>query len=172
MEGMAVNLVLGVPAVNTDGTVTAASYVGVVAPQIIVSNTTEDLGGADITGQGVNLGQTIDYVLRFQNTGDDAATNFRIENTLPNNVSLDGIDLVNATGVTYSYDVGTRMITFSIPDNLVEIGDPQYTIRIQVTITDNCANFIDACSSTLENLAYAYYQGSDQHLVFYRRSGP
>ena len=149
----------GNPPVNADGTVTAASYVGVLAPQIVLTNTTEDLGGADITGMGVNLGQTIQYALRFQNTGDDAAANFTIENTLPNNVVLDNVNLVNAPGVTYTYDVGTRMITFTVPDGLVEIGDPQYTIRIVVTIADNCANFIDACSATLENAAYSYYTG-------------
>ena len=149
----------GTPGVNADGSVSTASYVPVVAPQIVLTNTTEDLGGVDITGQGVNLGQTIEYVLRFQNVGDDAASNYTIQNTLPANVVLDNINLVNASGVSYTYDVATRLITLTIPDGLVEIGDPEYTIRIMVTISDNCSNFIDACSGTLENQAFSYYNG-------------
>ena len=40
-------------------------------------------GGVDITGQGVNLGQTLDYVLTFQNIGNDDADNYTIRDILP-----------------------------------------------------------------------------------------
>ena len=157
----------GTPVVDpVDGTVTAASYVAVVAPQIILSNTTEDLGGNDITGQGVNLGQTINYVLRFQNTGDDHAVNFSIEDILPQNVSLDNVDVTNAPGTSYNHILATNVLEFSIPDNLVEIGDPQYSIRITATISGNCADFVAACASQLENLAYVTYEGVANPQVF------
>ena len=78
----------GVPVVDaTDGTVNAASYVPVFAPEILLGNTSEDLGETDINGQSVSLGQSFNYVLRFQNTGDDDATNYTIRNVLPNNVT-------------------------------------------------------------------------------------
>ncbi|MFS4416775.1 T9SS type B sorting domain-containing protein [Maribacter sp. 2307ULW6-5] len=150
----------GNPAVDsTDGTVTAASYNRVFAPEILLQNTSEDLGGTDINGQNVGLGQTLNYVLRFQNTGDDNAANYSIRNVLPSNVSLDAVDFSDAPGASYTHDLANNTLTFEIPDNLVEAGDPQYTIRITVTIALDCSNFVAACSSTLENLAFSTYQG-------------
>lgn len=150
----------GAPTVDsTDGTVDAASYTAAYAPEILLGNTSEDLGGTDINGQGVNLGQTFQYVLRFQNTGDDNAVNYVINDVLPNNITLDNVDVSNATGTTYTYDINTNTIAFEVPDNLVEVGDPEYSIRITVTISANCSDFVDACSSELENTAYSTFQG-------------
>ena len=150
----------GVPAVDpTDGTVIAASYQQVFAPIIILGNTSEDLGGTDINGQDLSLGETFDYVIRFQNTGDDDATNFTIRNVLPNNVTINNYDYTDAPGVTETYDALTNTVTFTIPDNLVEIGDPEYKIKIEVTIDGDCSEFVAACASQLENQAFATYQG-------------
>lgn len=150
----------GVPVVNaTDGTVDAASYVQVFAPEILLGNTSEDLGGTNINGQNVSLGETFNYVLRFQNTGDDNAVNYTIRNILPDNVTLDNVDFSNSPGTTYTFDPATKNINFTVPNNLVEIGDPEYSIVITVTIAQNCSDFVNACSSTLENIAYSTYQG-------------
>lgn len=150
----------GVPAVDpTDGTVNAASYVQVFAPEILLGNTSENLGGASLTGQSINLGQSFQYVLRFQNTGDDDATNYSIRNILPANVALDGINTSDAPGVTPNHDPVTNEIVFQVPDNLVGVGDPEYTIRIMVTLSGNCSDFVNACSGTLINEAFSTYQG-------------
>ena len=140
----------GVPVVDsTDGTVNAASYVGVLAPEILLGNTSEDLGGTPINGMGINLGTSFQYVLRFQNTGDDDATNFTIRNILPDNVTLDAIDLSDAVGVTHpTVGPNTKEIIFTVPDGMVEVGDPEYTIRIFVTVSGSCSDFVDACSTT------------------------
>ncbi len=157
----------GVPAVDpNDGSVNAASYVQVFAPEILLGNTTEDLGGTDINGQPVSLGQTFEYVLRFQNTGDDNATNYTIRDILPNNITLDNVDVSNAPGVTHVYDINTNTINFTIPDGLVEIGDPQYSIRITVTLASSCSDFVDACSTQLVNSAYSTYEGVVNTNVF------
>jgi gliding motility-associated-like protein/uncharacterized repeat protein (TIGR01451 family) len=151
----------GAPTVDANiGTVNAASYVRVYAPEILLGNTTENLGGTDINGQDVSLSQTIQYVLRFQNTGDDNARNYSIRDVLPPNVTLDNVDVSNATGTNFSHDLATNIINFSIPDNLVQVGDPEYSIRITVTIAGNCSEFVAACSSQLENRAYSTYQGT------------
>lgn len=150
----------GVPTVDpADGTVNAASYIQVFAPEILLGNTSEDLGGTSLTGQSINLGQSYQYVLRFQNTGDDDATNYSIRNILPSNVALDGINTSDAPGVISNHDPVTNEIIFQVPDNLVEVGDPEYTIRIMVTLSGNCSDFVDACSGTLVNEAYSTYQG-------------
>ncbi|WP_396635132.1 T9SS type B sorting domain-containing protein [Maribacter sp. R86514] len=151
----------GVPAVDpTNGTVNAASYTQVFAPVIVLGNTSELLGGTDINGEDVDLGDTYNYVLRFQNTGDDHATGFTIKNVLPNNVTLDDINIDDAPGVTSSYEESTRTITFTIPDALVEIDDPEYKIKITVSVAGDCSEFVAACASQLENHAYAIYSGT------------
>ncbi len=150
----------GVPVVeSSNGKVNSASYVRVVAPEILLGNTSEDLGGNNINGQALSLGQTFEYVLRFQNTGDDRATNYTIRDILPKNISLDKVDITNAPGTTHTYDINTNTISFSIPNNLVEVGDPKYSIRIRVTLASNCSDFVDACSSQLVNKAYSTYKG-------------
>ena len=150
----------GTPAVDPDsGAVIGASYTLVSAPEIVLENTVEDLASNDINGQEIGLGETFDYVLRFQNTGNDDATSYSIRNLLPANVTVDNIDVSEATGVTYSHDPVSNIITLQIPDNLVEVNDPKYTIRITVTLSSNCSEFVNACSNTLENFAYSTYQG-------------
>lgn len=151
----------GAPAVDpSDGSVIAASYIKVYGPEILLGNTAEDLSGIDINGDELSLGQTFNYVLRFQNTGDDNATNYTIRDVLPNNVTVDNIDISNVLpGTVVNHDVSNGIITFSIPDNLVEVGDPEYSISITVTISPNCSSFVDACSSILSNSAFSTYQG-------------
>ena len=119
----------------------------------------EDLGGNDITGAGVNLGQILDYVLSFENIGNDDGDNYTIRDVLPINVTLDESNLVLPPGVTYTYDPGTRTVIFNIPNNLIEEGDPVYSIRMRVQVAENCFDFIDACTDLIENLAYSTYQG-------------
>ncbi|WP_243834442.1 T9SS type B sorting domain-containing protein [Maribacter caenipelagi] len=151
----------GVPVVDpTDGTINAASYNQVFAPVIVLGNTSELLGGTDINGQDVDLGDTYNYVLRFQNTGDDDATDFTIKNILPDNVNLDNINIDDAPGVTSSYIESTRTIEFAIPNDLVQIGDPEYKIKMTVSVAGDCSEFVAACASQLENHAYAEYQGT------------
>lgn len=151
----------GVPTVDpTDGTVNAASYTQVFAPVIVLGNTSETLSGTDINGEDVDLGDTYNYVLRFQNTGDDDATNFTIKNVLPENVTLDNISVDDAPGVTNTYDESTRTIIFTVPDGLVQIDDPEYKIEITVSVDGDCSEFVAACASQLENHAYATYTGT------------
>jgi gliding motility-associated-like protein len=133
--------------------------VEIIEPIVNLKKTVEDIGGNDITGQGVNLGQTLDYVLAFQNVGNDDARNYTIRDVLPVNVTLDEGNFSLPTGVTYTYDATTRTVIFTIPNNLVEEDDPIYTIRMRVKVAENCFDFVDACSDQIQNLAYSTYRG-------------
>jgi gliding motility-associated-like protein/uncharacterized repeat protein (TIGR01451 family) len=133
--------------------------VEIIEPNIVLEKKVEDIGGNDITGLGVNLGQYLDYVLSFVNTGNDDATNYTIRDILPINVTLDELNISLPTGVTYVYDSLSREITFTIPDNLVEVGDPVSEIRMRVRVAENCFDFIDACTDQIENVAYSTYEG-------------
>ncbi|MEX0274365.1 MAG: hypothetical protein AB3N16_08310, partial [Flavobacteriaceae bacterium] len=131
----------------------------IIEPNIVLEKRVEDIGGNDITGAGVNLGQVLDYVLSFQNTGNDNAVNYTIRDVLPINVTLDEANMVLPPGVTYTYDAPTRTVVFSIPPHLVEEGDPTYNIRMRVQVAENCFDFIDACTDLIQNLAYSTYEG-------------
>ncbi|MEO2050379.1 MAG: T9SS type B sorting domain-containing protein [Allomuricauda sp.] len=134
--------------------------VEIIEPLMNLAKTVEDIGGNDITGQGVHLGQYLDYVLTFENVGNDDAVNYTIRDVLPLNVTLDEASITMPAGVTYVYDPGTRTITFSIPNSIIEEGDPAATIRMRVQVAENCFDFVDACTDIIQNLAYSTYQGA------------
>ena len=134
--------------------------VEIIDPEILLEKKVEDLAGNDITGDGVNLGQSLEYVLRFWNRGNDDATNYTIRDVLPDNVSLENVDLSGAPGTIMTANgANPSKITFSIPDNLVTQAGSTYEIRIQVKVSDNCQDFVQACSATIDNTAYSTYQG-------------
>ena len=132
--------------------------VDIIAPNITLEKRVQTPGGVDITGQGVNLGQTLDYVLTFENIGNDDGIDYTIRDVLPVNVSPpDGRSFFNASdfslpdGVTYVYDPLTREIIFTVPDRYVEDEDSSYSIRFRVQVAENCYDFINACSDLIKN---------------------
>ena len=131
----------------------------IIEPNVVVEKTVEDIAGNDITGLGVNLGQELDYILAFQNIGNDDAVNFTLRDILPTNVFFIPGNLILPPGVTYVYNPSTHIITFTISPNLVEVGDPISRIRLRVRVAENCFDFVDACTDLIQNLAYATYQG-------------
>ena len=140
--------------------------VDIIAPNIVLEKRVNTPGGTDITGQGVNLGQTLDYVLTFDNIGNDNGSNFTIRDVLPINVSppngrnfFNDSDFTLPPGVTYIYDPSTQEVIFTIPDYLVEAVRDSYSIRMRVQVAQNCFDFINACSDLIENIAYSTYRG-------------
>ncbi|NER09938.1 gliding motility-associated C-terminal domain-containing protein [Muriicola jejuensis] len=131
----------------------------IIEPNIVVEKKVEDIAGNDITGMGVNLGQYLDYVLSFENIGNDDATNYVLRDILPVNVTIDLANLVLPPGVTYVFDAASNEIAFYIPDNIVEEGDPSRSIRMRVRVAENCFDFVDACTDQIPNQAYSTYQG-------------
>ncbi|WP_452224474.1 T9SS type B sorting domain-containing protein [Lacinutrix chionoecetis] len=138
-----------------------AFAVDIIEPDIVLTKIVEDDSGNDIGGQVVDLGSSLNYVIGFQNTGNDHATNFQIRDILPVNIIFNyPTDLVLPPGVTVvSYDPTTREIIFAIEDYLVEENDPVYEIRIEAQVVDNCNQLADACSNIINNQAFATYNG-------------
>ena len=136
-----------------------AFNVEIIEPDIKLVKNVFDIAGNNIGGADVNLGQFLDYVISFQNIGNDAATNSVIRDILPVNTSFISVDLSGAPGVTYTYNLATDELLFALPDNLLEIGDPFYTIRIRVQVATTCSELEDSCSNLIQNQAYATYEG-------------
>ncbi|MCF6307529.1 MAG: T9SS type B sorting domain-containing protein [Flavobacteriaceae bacterium] len=139
-----------------------AFAVEIIEPKIVLTKIVEDEFGNNIGGQTVALGQDLNYVIGFQNTGNDNATNFTIRDILPINIIFNyPADLVLPPGVTVtSYDPATRELIFAIEDYLVEENDPVYEIRIEVQVVDTCQQLAAACSDIINNQAFATYYGT------------
>lgn len=137
-----------------------AFAVEIIEPDIVLTKTVEDDAGNDIGGQTVGLAAPLNYVIGFQNIGNDNATSFQIRDILPINITFNfPDDLVLPPGVTATYDPVTRELIFSIEDYLVEENDPVYEIRIEVETVESCQQLADACSNIINNQAYATYNG-------------
>ena len=134
-----------------------AFAVDIIQPDIILTKNVENTSGVNINNGDVTLGQELDYVLGFQNLGNDDAIDFSLLDALPINVDYLSIDISNAPGVTYTYDPIDHELNFDIPDNLVEENDPAYEIRIRVKVIEDCNQLRDACSNIIQNQAFATY---------------
>jgi gliding motility-associated-like protein len=136
-----------------------AFNIEIIEPDIKLVKTVQNVSGTDIGGADVNLGQVLDYVITFQNVGNDNATNATIRDILPINTIFQSVDLSGAPGVTYTIDANNDELIFNLPNGLVEVGDPIYTIRIRVRVVETCDELEDACSNVIQNQAYTTYSG-------------
>ena len=142
------------------GAFVASFSVQIIEPDIVLTKIVEDDLGNNIGDQLVELGQSLNYVIGFQNTGNDDATNFQIRDILPVNIIYNHpTDLVLPPGVTASsYNPVTRELIFDIDDSVVEINDPVLEIRIEAKVVDSCSELLEACSNIIRNQAFASYQ--------------
>ena len=140
-----------------------ALAVDIIEPNLVLTKIVEDALGNNIGGQLVNLGDELNYVIGFQNTGNDDATNITIRDVLPTNIIFNyPADIVSLPpGVTVeSYNPVTREIVFRIDESVVEENDPVSEIRFKVTVVSTCSLLSDACSNIITNQAFATYYGT------------
>ena len=138
--------------------------VNIIEPILQVLTSVEDTSNNQVTlGSPIQLGETVWYNINFQNIGTDNAQNTVILNTLPINVTLDESSIILPTGVTYTFNSATRELTFNIDNSLVlRESDPAnaaYDIRYQVTASNDCFDYTDACTNLLENFIESSYDG-------------
>tara|TARA_R110002050_G_scaffold300619_1_gene470942 strand:+ start:15992 stop:32578 length:16587 start_codon:yes stop_codon:yes gene_type:complete len=141
-----------------------AFAVEIIEPKIVLTKIVQDILGNDIGGANVTLGDQLNYVIGFQNTGNDDATQFTIKDVLPINVIFNyPADMgILPPGVTVqSYNPVTREIIFLIDDSVVEVNDPVLEIRFKVQVVPSCNMLSDACSNSIDNQAYATYKGNE-----------
>lgn len=136
-----------------------AFAVDIIEPNIVLTKQVQNTLGQDISNGNVNLCQDLDYIIGFQNTGNDDVANFTIRDVLPANVTFNPAGLTLPPGVTYTYNAATRTLVFTIPNNLVNVGDPRQEIRLRVRVVCVCTELDDACSNVIQNQAFATYQG-------------
>ncbi len=137
--------------------------VDIIEPDIVLTKIVEDAAGNNVGDTEVNLGDELNYVLTFQNIGNDDATNYTIRDILPINVVFNFPEdlglLPNGVSVQ-SYDPNTREIVFSVENNIVKQNDPLQQIRFKVAVVATCGLLVDACSDIVTNQAYSTYGGT------------
>lgn len=138
-----------------------ALAVDIIEPKIILTKEVKDDLGNDVGGADVTLGQQLNYILGFQNLGNDNADTFTIKDVLPINIIFNyPADLASLpAGITHTYNASTRTIVFTVPNSLIEINDPRYEIRIKVKVVSECNQLSDMCSNIIQNQAFATYKG-------------
>ncbi|MEL4454943.1 T9SS type B sorting domain-containing protein [Lutimonas vermicola] len=136
--------------------------INIIEPNLQVITSVEDTSNNRITHQSpVPLGSTVWYNIDFQNIGTDNAQNTYILNTLPINVTLDESSIVLPAGVTYTFNQASRELRFNVDNSLVERKSlsTSHSIRYQVTASNECFDYSDACTNLLENSISSYYDG-------------
>jgi uncharacterized repeat protein (TIGR01451 family) len=149
------------------GAFVATFAVDIIEPTILLTKEVKNAAGNDIGGGNVTLGDQLEYVIGFENQGNDDATGFTIKDILPNNIIFNYPADIGTLppGVTHSYTPATRTLIFNIPNNLVvknlTPGPPftRYELRLKVTVVPTCNELSDACDNRIQNSAFATYRG-------------
>ncbi len=139
-----------------------AFAIEIIAPNIVLTKIVEDEFGVDIGGEVVDLGDELNYVIGFKNTGNDNATSLVIRDVLPINIVFNyPEDLgILPPGVTHSYNAATRELIFNVDKSIVEENDPVQEIRFKVTVVSTCSLLSNACSNIILNQAFSTYKGT------------
>ncbi|MFC5979809.1 hypothetical protein, partial [Flavobacterium salmonis] len=155
-----------------------AFSVDIIAPKVILTKGVRDASNNDASNAPVNLGDVLTYELGFKNDGNDNARNYVITDELPINTEFNfptdiltlptGMTMpTTAAGNQYvQYNATTRVLTFTVPNNLLEINDPVSQIRFKVKVVDDCSKLTNACSNLIKNTAYSNYLGTNNTGTF------
>ncbi|WP_299670578.1 T9SS type B sorting domain-containing protein [uncultured Polaribacter sp.] len=142
-----------------------AMSIDIIEPNIELIKTIDNGEGVDIGGKNVDLGDLIWYNVSFRNKGNDDALGAVLIDRLPKNVDFLESELILPPGVKYTYEPPVLanefrgVLRFTIPNGLVEKGDPAYTIRIKTKVVENCNELRDVCSNKIENQVITSYTG-------------
>ncbi len=139
-----------------------AFAVDIIAPEIVLTKVVEDDAGNDIGNQLVGLGDELNYVIGFQNIGNDDAQDFTIRDVLPNNIIFNypaDMGLLPSGVTVRSYNATTRELIFEIDSTLVQENDPVYEIRFRAEVVRECSLLNNACDNIVSNQAFSTYRG-------------
>jgi len=126
-------------------------------PDILTLFTIPAMAGG--TGGSVNAGDTLTFSLITQNNGNDAAANLVLSTMLP--PGLDFMQPVSPLppGVVAGYNAATKLLSFTIPDSLAEVGDPPFTIQYKARAITDCVLLHDSLYSHGSCQVTASYHG-------------
>ncbi|MDP1623602.1 MAG: Ig-like domain-containing protein [Bacteroidales bacterium] len=99
------------------------------------------------SGGIVNAGDTVTFSLQTQNKGNDATVNLVQTTVIPPGLDFLYVLQPLPAGVTYYYNATSKSLQFNIPDTLVEVGDPSFTMQYQAKAITDCLLLSDSAIS-------------------------
>lgn len=147
-----------------------AFSIEVIEPDIAMVKSVENLAGQPVDNQSVTLCQELNYVISFDNIGNDDAqgigtqpapygTNYvYIRDVLPINTSLLGIDTSNVPGtIVVNSPPGT--LNIYVPKQYLTVNETRHEVILHVRLACTCAELTTACSNLIQNQAFITYEG-------------
>jgi len=150
----------------------------IIEPDILLTKQVQNLSGQDIGNGNVTLCQELNYVIGFDNIGNDNAVGttgqplppggvgsgsdyILIHDILPINTTLVGVvDTSNVPGtIVVVNPLNPRDLNIYVPKQYVTINESRHQITIRVRIACTCAELTTACSNLIQNQAFVTYQG-------------
>ena len=92
---------------------------------------------------------TLEYTIRFQNTGNDTAFTVIVKDTLDNALDINSFRIIaNSHPLETSIDGNSRIVTFAfediyLPDSFVNEPASHGLVKFQISTNDSLANFIN-----------------------------
>ncbi|WP_172435849.1 Calx-beta domain-containing protein [Sediminicola luteus] len=121
-----------------------------------------NLGALDLTTQSNGTtfapGDSVGFNLKLQNSGNDEVKDLTIATTIPPYADLGDMGGL-PSGVSYSFDPLSRVLTFSVANGTINIGDAALDIPFELTLKNSCHFLEEACVSEFGLQAQATYKG-------------
>ncbi len=120
------------------------------------------LGALEFTTSPLNstydAGDIATLSLSIENSGNDNVHNLEISTILPIEVDFDSTQPL-PSGVTYSFNSGTRELKFFVANGYVDTDDPQFNIDFNLEVKEQCYFLETACSANFSIQASATFNG-------------
>ncbi len=160
-----------------------AFAIEVASPKLQVINKEYKNDGSEFEENAkINLGDEIHHEITVTNTGNVNLTNIIFEDLLPANtilsyssITIDGEAIPNndisitdttAIDILTGVSLNTKLISFNIPDELLQIGE-SVVINFSINVVPNCSS-LQVCSSSLQNQTnVSYYQQFNEEEQFH-----
>ncbi|WP_452600965.1 gliding motility-associated C-terminal domain-containing protein [Pontimicrobium sp. MEBiC06410] len=104
-------------------------------------------------------GSTMSFGFDIENNGNDNAINVQVTSTIAPEVDLVEPITGLPTGITYTYNSSTKILTFFIANGLADVGDPLLSVNYQIIVKDECYFLEGSCSSSFSSQFTATYNG-------------
>ena len=146
--------------------------VEIIEPDILLTKEVENISGTPIGNADVTMCQELNYIISFDNIGNDNAEGvdtqpapygnnyILIRDVLPINTTLLSVDVSNVPGtIVVPNPMDPRDLSIYIPKQWVTINESRHEIIIRVRVACTCEELTTACSNLIQNQAFITYQG-------------
>lgn len=110
------------------------------------------------SGNVANANETVSFGFNLSNSGNDDAVNVVLSTILPTNLEFVSANDLPA-GITFAYDIDSRLLQFFVQDGLLNVGSPALNIQFELRINEVCYFLQENCDLFFEIQLEASYNG-------------